>query len=271
MAEEVALVLGIRDNPLDDAVRLIYADWLDDRGRTAEAEYLRLVAAQAATPDAVNVAGPEAVHLIDLARALDSTWREAVGSRFDLWFDGYRPDQKIGFIKHVRHITSIGLAEAKAFSESLPKVLGGGLPFEEAIGRVESIRDVEPVFRIVPATETPSRGLLRRDVTLLWHSWNEYHESETSPDPGNSRIVLVHLRRLLLSQAETAPLADRLPNVLDPNESEFAITLLERVLFGEAARLVQEWRDRLFGSEAELRGERADPPFVGTFSVTCGY
>lgn len=50
MSDRDALLRAIIDNPADDAPRLVYADWLDEHGDAARAEYLRvlshLIAAQ---------------------------------------------------------------------------------------------------------------------------------------------------------------------------------------------------------------------------------
>jgi uncharacterized protein (TIGR02996 family) len=40
-ADEAAFVAAIRDNPGDALPRLIFADWLDEHGRAAEAAWLR--------------------------------------------------------------------------------------------------------------------------------------------------------------------------------------------------------------------------------------
>ena len=42
MTTEDALFRAILDNPDDDDVRLIYADWLDDQGDSARAEFIRV-------------------------------------------------------------------------------------------------------------------------------------------------------------------------------------------------------------------------------------
>ncbi|MGL4552696.1 MAG: TIGR02996 domain-containing protein, partial [Gemmataceae bacterium] len=41
-SEEAGLLDDVASNPADDGPRLIYADWLDDRGDPARAEFLRL-------------------------------------------------------------------------------------------------------------------------------------------------------------------------------------------------------------------------------------
>jgi uncharacterized protein (TIGR02996 family) len=41
--EEEAFLAGIRRRPPDDATRLVYADWLEERGEERRAEYLRVL------------------------------------------------------------------------------------------------------------------------------------------------------------------------------------------------------------------------------------
>ncbi|HUR55728.1 MAG TPA: TIGR02996 domain-containing protein, partial [Gemmataceae bacterium] len=43
MSEEQSFLDALRENPADDTTRLVYADWLDDRGDAARAAYLRAV------------------------------------------------------------------------------------------------------------------------------------------------------------------------------------------------------------------------------------
>src|SRR5262245_7506119 len=42
MPDERALLAAILENPADDGVRLVYADWLDDNGQPDRAEFIRL-------------------------------------------------------------------------------------------------------------------------------------------------------------------------------------------------------------------------------------
>src|SRR5947209_5646412 len=42
MSEEKGLLAAIRDNPEDDDLRRVYADWLEEHGRSDRAEFLRL-------------------------------------------------------------------------------------------------------------------------------------------------------------------------------------------------------------------------------------
>ena len=40
--DEAGLIAAIRDDVADDAVRLVYADWLDEHGRADQAELIRV-------------------------------------------------------------------------------------------------------------------------------------------------------------------------------------------------------------------------------------
>jgi uncharacterized protein (TIGR02996 family) len=42
MTPEHAFLYAIKDDPADDAVRLVFSDWLEENGQPARAEFLRL-------------------------------------------------------------------------------------------------------------------------------------------------------------------------------------------------------------------------------------
>ena len=43
MSERAAFVSAILDNPADDTVRLVFADWLDEHGEPERAEFIRAI------------------------------------------------------------------------------------------------------------------------------------------------------------------------------------------------------------------------------------
>jgi large subunit ribosomal protein L7/L12 len=51
---------------------------------------------------------------------------------FDLTLEDVASDKRVAVLKIIRKLTSVGLAEAKAFTTSLPKVLKEGISKEEA-------------------------------------------------------------------------------------------------------------------------------------------
>src|SRR5437762_1241175 len=59
MTSEASFLQAIRADPDDDAVRLIFADWLEDQGDTPRAEFIRLQVERAGLP-------PEDPHAQDL-------------------------------------------------------------------------------------------------------------------------------------------------------------------------------------------------------------
>lgn len=84
--DEDALLAAIAAAPLDDAPRLVYADWLQERGHEARAEYLRTVVRLLHPPeDLADVERCEA-----LAPATDPAWRQQVGGLFEVVLDGTR-------------------------------------------------------------------------------------------------------------------------------------------------------------------------------------
>jgi uncharacterized protein (TIGR02996 family) len=146
-ASEDELVRAIVDDPADDATRLVYADWLEERG-DPRAEYLRLEAqligllpSGAMTSIAQLPIWPR---LLRLAPTFEALWLEKVGRRFDVIL--VRPDgdwsNKVGVIKLVREIWSSswanshkGLKDAKDLvdaSENRPMVLVTQISLREA-------------------------------------------------------------------------------------------------------------------------------------------
>ena len=82
--DEDAFLAAIADAPLDDAPRLVYADWLQDRGQEAKAEYVRTVVRLLHSPE--DAAAVE--RCLALADGLDPQWRQAVGGRFEVVMTG---------------------------------------------------------------------------------------------------------------------------------------------------------------------------------------
>lgn len=78
MNEREALLAAIHDSPDEDTVRLAYADWLDEHGDAAQAEFIRVQIALARTP----VCDPQRGRLYRLEKELLAANRVAwVGER----------------------------------------------------------------------------------------------------------------------------------------------------------------------------------------------
>jgi uncharacterized protein (TIGR02996 family) len=72
--EEDAFLRAVLARPADDAPRLVYADWLDDRGESERAEFLRADAALSGQPLADPRTPAVATRVRELALALDPDW-----------------------------------------------------------------------------------------------------------------------------------------------------------------------------------------------------
>jgi uncharacterized protein (TIGR02996 family) len=227
MSDESAFLAALRANPADDTVRLVYADWLDERDEPHRAAYLRavvdLTTLAAGSPEYADAAG----RLYAAAVQTDSAWRAAVGGRFDLVLAGYEPTKKVQTIKVIREVTGMGLAEAKAMSESAPTPLYSWRPFEillpqllafEAVGTTGRGRSYGADLRITPTVWPAGTGPETVfDVVLHRHTLSIYqhHHSGGSPDSPFFSWGVQSLAGLLgIAPAAAAMLLDNLPKPL---------------------------------------------------------
>jgi uncharacterized protein (TIGR02996 family) len=84
VSDEDALIAAIEAAPFDDAPRLVYADWLQERGEDQKAEYLRTVVRLIHAPDDRT----DVESCISLAQGLDAEWRKRVGGCFEVMVEG---------------------------------------------------------------------------------------------------------------------------------------------------------------------------------------
>jgi uncharacterized protein (TIGR02996 family) len=80
--EEAAFLRAIAEAPGDGAPRLVYADWLDERG-DARGEYLRLLGAAAGWQEPNADRDPVVARLQQLGVGLDPDWKAAVQGGVD--------------------------------------------------------------------------------------------------------------------------------------------------------------------------------------------
>ena len=72
--QERGLLEAIHENPRDDGVRLIYADWLAKHGQREYAEFIRLQCEQARLPHEKDVLAPETARETELLRQFRDVW-----------------------------------------------------------------------------------------------------------------------------------------------------------------------------------------------------
>src|SRR5262245_54674013 len=108
MKNEDAFLGAILDQPDDDTSRLVYADWLEERG-DLRGEFLRLDCALARLPaeDPRYVAIEARIEA--LACVLDSTWLARVGERNKERYDVVL----VGYLRHARNLVMDNLCRIR--------------------------------------------------------------------------------------------------------------------------------------------------------------
>jgi uncharacterized protein (TIGR02996 family) len=77
MSDETAFLDALRAAPNDTTARVVYADWLDERGDAARAEFLRLAVLTSIASDASDAELARRERLRQLAVGLDTMWLAA--------------------------------------------------------------------------------------------------------------------------------------------------------------------------------------------------
>jgi uncharacterized protein (TIGR02996 family) len=152
--DEEAILAAIAAEPLDDAPRLVYADWLQEHGQDAKAEYVRLVVALLHPPE-----DPAAVlRCVALAEEVDAAWRQAVGGRFEVVLDGSAALQLVAHMIQA----FVGVATRSAVNWWTPE---GPVRLKASLTREDAEEFVRAFRRLVqPASdqnEPPVRILVR--------------------------------------------------------------------------------------------------------------
>jgi uncharacterized protein (TIGR02996 family) len=182
MSDEAAFLDALKVNPADDTARLVYADWLDEQGEAAKAEYLRLTCRLAAGDGDIAEDPPDAARLLELGRDLPDDWAEAAAGRFDLLLTGYEsPADKIRVIKVLRERFGIGLAEAKQLSEALPARLLGWVPFDAAVLFARPMTGAAPMDLRLRPSVTPGIPYPGRQAVVASFWTNNWDADEEDP------------------------------------------------------------------------------------------
>ena len=150
---ERAFLDAIARDPEDHEARIVYADWLEQRG-DPRGEYVRLEALQYRIPR----------RLAELEPTLDPVWLAAVGRRYEVVLVE-EPANKIMCIKVVREVTGRGLREAKDMVDAVrpgrPSVIASDLDRAAAERIVAAFGQVTTVVRIQPHVGAPLRSAVR--------------------------------------------------------------------------------------------------------------
>ena len=140
MSDEEGFLNAIQHNPNDDAIRLIYADWLEERGdpnNDSRSQYLRLEHQFAQLKHPLEQLRHQLEQLpprfAQLREQIDQTWLAVVGKKYKLVLVAYELRRKIHVIKLVREVTVLGLGEAKNLVEATRSTIKDDLTLEDAV------------------------------------------------------------------------------------------------------------------------------------------
>src|SRR5262245_65051119 len=86
-----ALQWAIAEEPLEDAHRLAFADWLDDHGHAARAEFIRLQCQEASLPEFHPLRQWCEVRGEEMLKAHAAEWTQGLD------YGEYRPWREVGF------------------------------------------------------------------------------------------------------------------------------------------------------------------------------
>jgi uncharacterized protein (TIGR02996 family) len=153
--DEDAFIRSILEQPEEDGPRLVYADWLEERGEAAKADYIRTEAA----------ATRLLRRLRDLGTKVDPAWLNRASWLRAVVLENYPFDRKIPVLALVREVTGLGLKQAKDMVEALPAVILDGLRPDEAEQirrRFDGLATVSVVAPIGPQGPPPTWSQLGR-------------------------------------------------------------------------------------------------------------
>ncbi|VTU01982.1 ---NA--- : : Ribosomal_L12 [Gemmataceae bacterium] len=201
MSDEAAFLDALAANPADDTARLVYADWLDEHGEPAKAEYLRLVVALARAETDYARDQPDVARTLALAETLPADWRAAAGSRFKLIFCAYlNTARKVDLIRTIRSLTEFGLAEAARIIETAPQPIFTCVPFEQALLGREPVRECDTAVYVQPC----DRGIIPVGIryNLIGERWVRI--GYTPPAAEDGELLATSLRPILGISTEQA-------------------------------------------------------------------
>jgi uncharacterized protein (TIGR02996 family) len=164
MSRDEAFLRDIIDHPDDDALRLIYADWLDDHGEPRRAEFIRLQCRLAGLPED----DAERPDLLDreweLLTVYRGRWQPAATSLIanNLWDSGFRR----GFFARVHLPASLLLEHGAELAAACPLE---EVCVEEAGGRLGEILR-QPWLARVASLDLTRNALTAEDVQALFDS-----------------------------------------------------------------------------------------------------
>ena len=186
MSEEDAFLHALAACPTDDLTRLVYADWLDDRGEQ-KSRYLRLIVELVRLPPDELLGSVAHDEMLALAVVLNSVWQQAAGRRFEVALIEFAPRDRYTLAHTLMELLQLpdGIA-AEELVAAAPTPLRSALTYSEAVFlyldwlRYRPLFQIRPtvVVRAIPAPEGGPGGrfdiVLRKLPPDFWPHWPEY-------------------------------------------------------------------------------------------------
>ncbi len=118
-------------DPHDDALRTVYADWLEERG-DLRGEYLRLELDLAGLERSDPLYVPREERLRTLRLDLNEAWLAAAGKRYDVILVDFPREMTIGMIKILRSVVGMHMNDAVRLLHEAPSVIKSHIARAEA-------------------------------------------------------------------------------------------------------------------------------------------
>ena len=159
--DEEALIKEVLENPELEAPRLVYADWLEERG-DQRAEFLRLECEFNRFDFDHSAAVDLKADLLELWEKLDCPeWLNRVGTKYNVWLINERLG-RLMVVKMIRMFAQISLKDAiDRIADKGPSRILWGLDLPKAEASLQTIRPVASIFplskliTIVPSWREP--------------------------------------------------------------------------------------------------------------------
>jgi uncharacterized protein (TIGR02996 family) len=130
--EEAAFMATIRDHASDFTPRLVYADWLEERGVFDRGEYLRTVVEVANRSRQGLPVVSFADRLRKLAQSINRDWRERISFPYRVFLESFDPSDLITLVRLLRMKFGFNLFEAHDLTRKIPALLATVPTWEEA-------------------------------------------------------------------------------------------------------------------------------------------
>jgi len=117
--------------PHDDALRTVYADWLEERG-DLRGEYLRLELELAGLERTDPRYAPREERLRTLRLDLNEPWLAVAGKRYDVILVDFPREMTIGMVKILRSVVGTHINDAVRLLHEAPSVIKSHISRAEA-------------------------------------------------------------------------------------------------------------------------------------------